>query len=199
MQGGPVVAIIAENGAGRIATADGRYYRLNVGTSGNNLNGAYSTDSQNAVSSGNAAPSTGSVAGVITSTGLNMTLTDTINTQQSLTLNFDAVYNSGSALENLTGNWTATENGLTLTATIQPDGSFSGMDSNNCTYEGSFSLIDPTFDVYAETHVRSCNGIAITFTGLAAVLPTNAASGPATKIKLLTDNDSGEYLIADFQ
>jgi len=198
-QGTPVVAIIAENGAGRIATADGSYYRLNVGTSGNNLNGAYSGYSQNTANSSNGAQSTGNVAGLITSTGLNMTLTDSINTQQSLTLNFDDVYNRGSALTNLAGSWTATENGLTLTATIQSDGSFSGLDSNSCTYAGSFSLIDPTFDVYAETHVRSCNGVGVTFTGLAAVLPTNATSGPATEIKLLTDNDGGEYLIADFQ
>ena len=199
-QGSPVVAIIAENGAGRIATADGSYYRLNVGTSGNNLNGAYSGYSQNAVNSSNGASSTtGTVAGVITPTGLNMTLTDSSSTQQSLTVGFDEVYNRGSALANLAGSWVATENGLTLTATIQPDGSFSGLDSNSCTYAGGFSLIDPTFDVYAETHVRSCNGVGVTFTGLAAVLPTNATSGPATEIKLLTDNDGGEYLIADFQ
>jgi hypothetical protein len=128
-----------------------------------------------------------------------MTLTDMMNAQQSLTLTFGDVYNRGSSLANLAGNWTATIKGLTLTATIQPDGSFSASDSNNCTYAGSFSLIDPTFGVYAETHVRSCNGVGITFTGLAARLPTNATSGLATELKLLTDNDGGEYLVADFQ
>ncbi len=190
-QSTPVVAIIAENGQGRAAAADGSsYYRLNVGTSGNNVNGGYSAEAQG---------TSGTVGGVITQTGLNMTLTDTTNAQQSLTLTFDTVYNRSSSLASLAGNWTATANGVTLTATVQPDGSFTASDSNSCTYQGNFSLIDPTFDVYAETHVRSCSGVAVTFTGLAALLPTNNASGTGTEIKLLSDNNAGEYLVADFQ
>lgn len=204
-QGTPVVAIVAENGQGRIAGADGSYYRLNVGTSGNSLNGAYSNYTQAgsaqpaALSSGGSQGTSGTIGGVITSNGLNMTLNDATNAPQSLTLTFDATYNRSSSLAGLAGNWTATANGVTLTATVQPDGSFSASDSNNCTYQGSFSLIDPTFDVYAETHVRSCAGVAATFTGLAAILPTNTGSTTATEIKLMTDNNAGEYLVADFQ
>lgn len=201
----PVVAIIAENGQGRIAGADGSYYRLNVGTSGNNMNGAYSNFPQSgytqtaAVSGSGAQGASGTVGGTITANGLNMTLTDTTNAQQSLTLTFDSAYNRSSSLASLAGSWTATADGVTLMATVQPDGSFTASDSNNCTYLGNFSLIDPTFDVYAETHVRSCNAVAVTFTGLAALLPTNTGSGTATEIKLMSDNDAGEYLVADFQ
>ncbi|HEY6922048.1 MAG TPA: hypothetical protein VI653_01175 [Steroidobacteraceae bacterium] len=54
-------------------------------------------------------------------------------------------------------------------------------------------------DVYAETHVRSCNGAAVTFTGLPALLPTNSTSEAATELKVLTDNSGGEYLVADLQ
>lgn len=205
-QSTPVVAIIAENGQGRAAAADGSsYYRLNVGTSGNNVNGGYSAFTQSsymqaATASGAGAQGTsGTVGGVITQTGLNMTLTDTTNAQQSLTLTFDTVYNRSSSLASLAGSWTATANGVTLTATVQPDGSFTASDSNSCTYQGHFSLIDPTFDVYAETHVRSCNAVAVTFTGLAALLPTSNAPGTASEIKLMSDNDAGEYLVADFQ
>lgn len=197
----PVVAIIADNGQGRIAAADGRYYRLNVAAAGNVVNGSYGADVQGGASPADPAipPTSGSASGLITSAGLNLTLTDTLNAQQSLTLTFDNVYNRRSSLAALAGSWIATASGLTLTATIQPDGSFSGSDANNCTYTGTFSLIDPTFDIYAETHVRSCNGVTVTFTGLAALLPTNAASGPTTELKLLTDNDAGEYLVADLQ
>jgi len=198
-QGTPVVAIISENGEGRISTADGSYYRLTVGTSGNNLDGSYRGYSQS-IGAGNAAPpASGTVSGTITSTGLNLTLTDMMSVQQSLTLTFDDAYNRTSSLTALAGNWTATVNGLTLTATIQPDGTFTASDSNNCTYSGAFSLVDPTFDVYAETHVRSCNGAAVTFTGLASLLQTNSTSGTATELKLLTDNSGGEYLVADLQ
>ncbi|HEY6923820.1 MAG TPA: hypothetical protein VI653_10150, partial [Steroidobacteraceae bacterium] len=204
-QSTPVVAIIAENGQGRIASADGTYYRLNVGTSGNNMNGAYSDFTQGGSTQTAAAPgsgaqgASGTVGGMITSSGLNMTLTNTTSAPQSLTLAFDTVYNRPSSLASLAGSWTATANGVTMTATVQPDGSFTASDSNNCTYLGNFSLIDPTFDVYAETHVRSCNGAAITFTGLAALLPANTASGNGMEIKLMSDNDAGEYLMADFE
>jgi hypothetical protein len=200
-QGTAVVAIIAANGTGRIAGADGSYYRLSVGSSGNNLNGSYSGYPQVAALSAGASPvsAQGSVAGTITPNGLNLQMTDNTNTQQSVALTFDNVYNRSSALANLAGSWTSTANGLTLTATIQPDGSFSAVDSNNCTYLGSFSLLDPTFDVYAETHVRSCNGAAITFTGLAALLLTKSTTGSGSELELLTDTSGGDYLVADFQ
>ncbi len=195
-----VVAIIAEDGGGRIGTADGHYYRLNVTASGNSLGGSFSSYSQAGASPAGGAPSsTGSLAGQMTSTGLNLTLTDAMNSTQSMTLTFDDVYKRGSALPDLAGAWTSITNGLTLTATVQSDGSFSALDSNNCSYSGSFSVISPAFDVYAETHVRSCNGVATTFNGLAALLPTNDPSAPSMQLKLLTDNDAGEYLIANFQ
>ena len=39
-QENPVIAIIAENGDGRMSGQDGTYYRLNVATSGNNVSGS---------------------------------------------------------------------------------------------------------------------------------------------------------------
>ncbi len=72
-----------------------------------------------------------------------MTLTDRMSTQTSLTLTFDQVYNRGSSLGNLAGNWTASANGLMLTA--------------------------------------------------------NATAGSTMELKLLTDNDAGDFLAADFQ
>lgn len=196
----PVVAIIADDGQGRIATQDGHYYRLNVRASGNSLGGSFSSISQAAVSPGNgAATPSGSVEGQMTPTGLNLTLTDAMSPPQPLTLQFDDVYGQRSALAYLGGVWTATSNGLTLTATIQADGSFSAADSNNCTYSGSFSLIRSAFNVYAESHIRSCNGIATPFDGLASLLPANSTSGASTQLRLLTDNGTNESLSADFQ
>ena len=201
----PVVAIVAENGEGRISGADGSYYRLSVGTTGANLNGsftAYSTGTGSGSGLGSSAqPTSGTVGGVITSAGLNVTLTDRSNVQQSLALTFDSAYESGSSLATLAGNWTSVTGGLTLQAVIQSDGSFSAVDSNNCTYTGAFSLLDSRFDAYAETHVRSCNGVTVTFTGLAGFFPAmgTGASGPPTEIKLLTDDNAGEALVADFQ
>jgi hypothetical protein len=135
----------------------------------------------------------------MTPAGLNLTLTDAMSPPQPLTLQFDDVYGQRSALVDLGGVWTATTNGLTLTATIQADGSFSAADSNNCTYSGSFSLIRAAYNVYAESHTRSCNGIATSFNGLASLLPANNASGTPTQLRLLTDNGTDESLSASFQ
>ena len=141
------------------------------------------------------------MGGAITSAGLNVTLTDQSNVQQSAALTFDSAYASGSSLATLAGNWTSSAYGLTLQAVIQSDGSFSAVDSNSCTYTGTFSLIDSRFDAYAETHARSCNGVTVTFSGLAGFFPATGtgAAGPATEIKLLTDDNAGEALVADFQ
>jgi len=90
--GSPVVAIIADDGQGRVATQDGRYYRLNVRASGNSLGGSFSSISDAAVSSGNGAPTqSGSLEGQLTPTGLNLTLTDSMSPPQPLTLQFDDV------------------------------------------------------------------------------------------------------------
>jgi hypothetical protein len=191
-------AIIAENGAGRMSGND-TYYRLEIDTTRSDLTGTFTAYSQNAAAG--IQTTSGSITGVVTPSNLDATLTAQNSNQQSLALTFDSVYDAGSSLMDLAGNWTSSANGLSLTATIQPDGSFVGIDSNNCTYNGSFSLLDPNFNAYGETHVRSCGGARETFTGLAAVFPGTGTGVTATptQIKLLTDNDAGAYLVAVFQ
>ena len=85
-----------------------------------------------------------------------------------------------------------------MTATIRPDGTFSAIDSNSCTYSGAFSLIDPDFDAYGERYVRSCNGASVTFTGLATYFPPVGNTSSAD-IKVLADDNVSEFLVADFQ
>jgi hypothetical protein len=173
-----------------------------VGSAGYNLSGSFSGFAQAGDSLANGSASvSGTVGGMITSSGLSMTLTDVTNAQQSLALTFDNTYNSGSALITIAGNWTYSQNGFTLTANVQDDGAFSGSDSNNCSYNGTFSLIDPRFNTYSETHVRICNGTTTTFTGLAAFFPPNGSGTTATpsQLKLLSDDGVGDYLVADFQ
>lgn len=200
-QGTPVVALIAENGEGRISGADGSYYRINVSPSGSALTGNFTGYSQSTPLANGAQSVAGTLSGAANRTGLSVTLTDSTNAQQQLTLTPDSAYNLGSSLTTLVGNWSYSANGFTLTTTIQSNGTFSATDSNSCTYNGSFSLIDPNVNEYAETHVRSCNGVNTTFTGLAAFIPGSGtgAAGTPTQLRLLSDDDAGDYLAAELE
>ena len=200
-QGVPVVMIIAENGDGRMASQDGSYYHVNIGAVGNNVTGTFAGFSQAGTLPNGSHSSSGAVSGFIVPNSLSATLTDATHIQQSLVLNFDNVYHMASSLVTLAGNWTFAANGFTLTATIQSDGAFTATDSNSCTYSGSFGLIDPNFNAYSETHVRICNGISDVFAGLATFIPAagSAPTGAPTIIRLLTDDNSSEYLVADLQ
>lgn len=200
-QSAPVVAIIAENGDGRMMSQDGTYYRLHVGAVGANLTGTFIGLSQGGTLPNSNHSSSGSLSGSIMPQSLNAYLTDSTNTQQTAVLNFDNAYALSSSLITLAGSWTFAATGFTLTATIGADGTFSATDSNNCTYTGSFGLINPNFNAYSEAHVRMCNGVSASFTGLATFIPATGTgpTGPPTTIRLLTDDASSEYLVADLQ
>lgn len=194
----PVIAIIAENGDARMSGQDGTYYRLNVGTSAAQLSGSYFGYSQSVDFPNGTLATSGTVSAVIASPGMTGTLTDQSGNVEALSLNFDTVYNTASSLSMLAGTWTYTANTFTLNATVLANGSFSATDSNNCTYTGSFGLIDSRFNAYSENYVRTCNGASLRFTGLASYFP---ASGPAvpTEIELMADDNAGDYLVAALQ
>lgn len=192
----PVVAIIAKNGDGAISGQDGTYYRLNVSLPGNSVTGTYFGISEGA-NFPNGTPATSGSISAVASPNLTGTLTDQTGAGEPLALNFDTVYNLTSSLATLAGNWTYTANGFSLTAAIAPDGTFTAIDSNNCTYAGAFSLIDPNFNAYGDSYTRACAGVSVAFTGLAAYFP---AYGNATAdLKLLADDNTSEFLVADFK
>lgn len=193
----PVVAIIADNGDGAIAGQDGTYYRLNVSLPRNNVTGTYFALSQGPNFPNGTQATSGSISAVA-SPNLNGTLSDQTGATESLAFNFDTVYNLGSSLATLAGTWSYTANGFSLTATIRPDGTFSAIDSNNCSYTGAFGLIDPNFNAYSENYIRSCVGVNVTFTGLATYFPPVGNTSTAD-IKLLADDNVSEFLVADLR
>ena len=200
-QGTPVVALIAENGQGRIGSADGSYYRITLHPSGNTLNGSFAGYSSSTPLANGAQSANGSVSGTVNRTALQATFTDPTQAQQQLTLTANSADAMGSSLATLAGNWRYSANGFTLRTTIQLNGSFVATDSNSCTYNGNFSLIDPSHNEYAETHVRSCGSVNTRFTGLAAFIPGtgSGATGTSTQLKLLSDDGAGDYLVAELE
>jgi hypothetical protein len=194
----PVVAIIADNGDGAIAGQDGTYYRLSVSLPRNNVTGTYFALSQGPKFPNGTQATSGSITAVA-SPNLSGTLSDQTGATESLAFNFDTVYNLSSSLATLAGSWSYTAaNGFSLTATIRPDGTFSAIDSNNCSYTGAFGLIDPNFNAYSENYIRSCGGVNVTFTGLATYFPPGGNTATAD-IKLLADDNVSEFLVADLQ
>lgn len=194
----PVEVIIAENGDGVMSGQDGSYYRLSVGTWGNTVSGSYSAYSQDPILANGVQSDSGAVSGTVTPAGVSGTLTDKVGDVASLSLTFDNTYALASSLPTLAGSWSSNVNSFSLTATILSDGSFSAVDSNNCSYSGSFSLIDPNFNAYGESFVRSCNGSTASFTGLASYFPATG-SGVPNQIRLFADDNQGDYLVADLQ
>ena len=194
----PVVAIIADNGDGTIAGQDGTYYRLNVSLPRNDVTGTYFGLSQGPNFPNGTQATSGSVSAVA-SPNLSGTLSDQTGATESLAFNFDPAYNLGSSLATLAGSWSYTAaSGFSLTATIRPDGTFSANDSNNCTYSGAFGLIDPNFNAYSESYTRTCNGVNVTFTGLATYFPPSGNTKNAD-IKIMADDNTTEFLVADLQ
>jgi hypothetical protein len=193
----PIVAIIADNGDGAISGQNGTYYRLSVSLPGNDVKGTYFGLSQGADFPNGTQATSGSISAVA-SPNLNGSLSDQTGAAEPLALTFDPVYTLGSSLPTLAGTWSYTANGFSLTATIRPDGTFSATDSNSCSYTGAFSLIDPNFNAYSENYIRSCSGVKDTFTGLATYLPPAGGTANA-EIKMMADDNSTEFLVADLQ
>lgn len=198
VQGVPVIAILAENGDGRISGQDGTYYNLTVNTQPNNsVAGTYYADSTGPLFPNGSLLSSGTVSAVLNPTTLNGSLIDQTGAAANLRLSFDTVYNLGSALPTLAGTWSYTANSFSLTATILSNGAFTAVDSTGCSYTGSFYVIDPNFNAYGESHTRACNGVTLNYAGLAAYFPP-AGNGGA-HIQLLADDNVGDDLVIDLQ
>jgi hypothetical protein len=193
----PIVAIIADNGDGAISGQDGTYYRLNVSLPQNQLTGTYFGLSQGPAFANGTRATSGSISAVA-SPNLTGTLSDQTGAKEPLAMNFDTVYQLVSSLPTLAGTWSYTANGFSLTATIRPDGTFSGVDSNNCSYTGAFMIIDPNYNAYSESYIRSCSGVNDTFTGLATYFPPSGSTTNAD-IKIMADDNTTEFLVADLQ
>lgn len=190
----PVVAIIADNGDGVMSADDGSYYRFNVGFSGDTITGTYIGL---APGTGGTQKTSGSISGQGTSTALTGTLSVAGASVDSFQLDLQSVYKQHSALSMLMGTWSYTANGFSLTLTIASDGTLTGTDSNECSYQGTLGIINPLFDAYTATYLRSCSNSSLTFTGLAVYLP---ASGTVNaQIEMLTDDNATEFLAADLQ
>lgn len=194
----PAVALIAENGEGRISGSDGTYYRISVGTMGNGASGSYAAYSNGATLPDGELSDAGSLSGIVTQNGLALTLTDQKGYTQHLSLNFDNSYNTPSSLSALAGTWSSAGSS-SVNLNIQSNGVFTGTDSSGCTYNGSFGLIDTSFNAYSEKYTVSCGSGSSTFSGLSNYVPGSGAGTNATppQIQIYADDGAGAFLVSD--
>ncbi len=196
----PVVAVIDEAGNGRIMAQNGTYYAMNndIYTNGNGVYAQY------VAYSGTGSSVAGSLSGQLQNDGalLDATLTATGSDTLSVTLNFDNVYYTPSSLPTLQGAWAYTSSSFSLNLSIQPTGAFSGTDSNNCSYNGYFNLVDPQFDAYTENFTLTCGSTTTQYFGQAYYVPSTtstSSTGTTTtpaEINFLADDNNGHFVSA---
>jgi hypothetical protein len=121
---------------------------------------------------------TGTISGTV-APGVSLTVTDSFTTAKGETipaatgtLSFNTLYNETSSLSKLAGNWTGPTG---IVTTINSDGSFFAQDpSSGCVVNGQYSIINPSYNVYAGSATYS------NCTGSAAILNGVTATGLAT-------------------
>ena len=189
----PAVAVIDENGDGRMTTGSGTYYSFGVNTSGYNLYG-------NVLAfPGNGSTAQGSLNGSLTQAGLSATLSITGSDAAALSLNFDNNYFLASSLPTLAGSWASNNSsGFNLSLSIQSSGAFTGTDSNNCSYSGNFSLVDPNYNAYSERFTLTCGSASSNYFGLSYYIPASGSGSNATPamINFLADDNNGHFVSA---
>ena len=195
-----VLALFAENGDARMSGGDGTYYHfhLKAGDSGDPISGSYDGIASSPVFPDGSRNTRGTLAlQVAPGERITGTLTDGSGDVETLSLTFNTVYQTGSALAALAGNWSASTPGVTFSISIQPNGAFTGTDAK-CAYSGVFDLIDPQGDVYALTFARTCGSVSdANFTGLATEFP--AFDDSPALLYLLADDGAGDALVVNLQ
>jgi hypothetical protein len=193
----PIVAVIDENGDGRMMAQNGAYYALGVNSSGDNVFGPLLQFT------GNGSSIQGNFNGQATESGLSLSFQPQSGDAQSLNLNFDNVYLTPSSLPTLQGNWsTASGAGFSLNLSIQSTGAFTGTDSNNCSYSGFFNLVDPQVNAYTETFTQTCGAtVDSNFFGLAYFIPASGSGSGTTPntINFLADDGNTNFVSAMVQ
>ena len=191
----PAVAVIDENGDGRMMAQNGTYYAFGANTSGYNVFGNFLEFP------GDGTTVKGSYNGSLTQAGLSATFTASGSDTAALSLNFDNNYFLASSLPTLAGSWsyTDTTSGFNLKLSIQSSGAFTGTDSDGCAYSGFFSLVDPNFNAYSESFSQTCGtAAAISYFGLSYYIPAAGSGSNATPamINFLADDDNGHFVSA---
>ncbi|MCY4642970.1 MAG: hypothetical protein OXC41_09840 [Gammaproteobacteria bacterium] len=86
----------------------------------------------------------------------------------ALNLEYDAVYNTPSSLEMVTGAWSYTDqDNLTTQFDIGTEGVIQGRDSDHCQYQGQVGIINPDYNAYRiAVEISGCSSVNGAYEGV---------------------------------
>lgn len=88
----------------------------------------------------------------------------------SISLVYDPIHDRNSALRLLSGSWTSVTVGYSIVLNVDEVGTFSGSDTNGCTYTGSATLIDENHNSYdINLDIAGCSSWEGAYSGLAVL------------------------------
>ena len=182
-----LVGLVDEMGNFHFLRGDGVQYVGKASVSGNAVSAAFDGYAPfGSVFPDNTTHGMGTLSGTVherSSMSSNVQFTTDANSSSSgaLALTFDGLYNSGSSLAAIAGNYTDTVSGDTVSVSGAGD-IFSQDAATGCVINGTVSIINAAYDAYAVSYsYANCTGTAavlngVQFSGLGAL---NATVNPA--------------------
>ena len=198
------IGVVTETGEARFIRSDGAQFVGTATTSGNNLSGSYSVYLPTGyVFQDGSNHGTGTVSGTITArqsitATFQVTTANGNSSSGSGNFSFNSLYNSGSSLAAISGNYTDPNTGATIS--ISGSGAIFSQDAvTGCVINGSVAIINSSYDVYSGSYSFSnCQGAYAhlnntTATGL-GILDTTASPIQAV---IAVSNAAAGYVITE--
>ena len=139
---------------------------------------------------------TASFTGIVNSQSqIALNYEDSSGGNGSVSLLYDEIYERGSSLAKVSGNYVSTGPGYSFSVSISSSGVITGNDTDGCTYDGVISTPDSNFNLY-ETNidVSSCGAENGSYSGFAALYDENGVEDGLT-VALSNEN---YIVLADF-
>ncbi|MFT4047666.1 MAG: hypothetical protein QM661_13370 [Solimonas sp.] len=129
---------------------------------------------------------------------MTLTLSTGVTGVLSLTYDEDA-YETKSDVTLIEGTWGIEDayDATTLSLTVSSDGTFSGTDEDDCTYSGTFSIIDQAYNLYEVSLTTTCDSssTSTTTTGLATLQAATTTAGDDTLVMVTASTSAAELLL----
>lgn len=196
-----VIGIIDESGAGHFLRADGVQFVGTATTSGNSISGSiegytnFGTTFPDGSTSGSGTIS-GTIAARSSLSGtVQFTTAGGTASSGTLDLTFNQLYNAGSSLATIAGNYSYTTPNGVVVVTIAADGTVTAQDPNTgCVVDGVVSIIDVSYNAYqVELTYSSCLGTAGALDGIqfSGLLTYDNTVSPAVSYAGVTGSGGG--------
>ena len=125
---------------------------------------------------------TGTVTATVQpSVSVTGTFTTSLGQSGTVNLSYDTLYDRSVSLADAQAVWMSTDGFYTITITADGNGSFTGSDTDGCTYAGSLTLAEPGKNLYAtQLTVANCGAENGMYSGFGALNDTSTTNDTLT-------------------